>query len=553
MKKITAQILIILSLFFLFPNVGKAADLYSASLKREIYLDNTTKFNVSNTFSLKNTSDTYLIKSFDYFPSLTFTDAEASIDGKNLDISIVESHIIINLGDLVLKPLMSEELVIKLKISDLVKPVKSDTGEVLGVELVLPKDTTKYLDILSQTTVNYDKSQFEPSYISTENQKDDSKISFTKNVDIYVDFSKIGGYRIEYKGENGKILLPSSLYNEVIFYNLPQESSLSNDLVGNTYLEKSGIVQYQVNAYAKLLPDISKFTQAVYFSKEDLSSFSLDEDIKGLYRQVTDKYSPETQTINTQLQSLADYEKNNFNDSLAYSATLASLLQQKDIPSQVVFGKVKLPISQNQIWHFWVVYSQDGKLIQLDPYMEDLLGFDGLNNIPVQRGIIAGYYNDASLINSIDNLINSETNIEFIKAAEDISTPTLAKLEVSRIPDSFYPKIKLIYKNLSSSPVTITGISLNGVFNSIQNTEISPGSQKEFEISLSLNIFNIVLKKGDIVISVQVTDNGIPKTYDTTTAIPHQVLLWIVMINFVSIFVGLSFILIYAKYKRSKI
>ena len=552
MKKITAQILIILSILFLFPTVGRAADLYSASLKREIYLDNTSKFNISNTFSLKNTSEIYLIKSFDYFPSLPFTDAEASINGENLDISIVESHIIINLGDLVLKPLMSEELVIKLKVSDLVKPVKSGTGEVLGVELFLPKDTTKYLDILSQTTVNYDKLQFEPSYVSTENQRGESKISFTKNVDIYIDFSKIGGLSIEYKGENGKILLPSSVYNEVIYYNLPQDISLSNDLVGNTYLEKSGIVRYQVNAYAKALPDISKFTKTVYFTKEDLSSFQLDEDVKSLYRQVIDKYSPETQTINTQLQSLADYEENSYNDSLAYSATLASLIQQKEIPAQVVFGKVKFPISQNQIWHFWVVYSQDGKIIQLDSYLEDLLGFDGLNNISVQRGIIAGYYNDANLVNLIDNLINSETNVEFVKATEDISNPTLAKLEVSRIPESFYPKIKLIYKNLSSSSVMITGISLNGAFNSIQNIEIQPGSQKEFEISLSLNIFNIVLKKGDINISVQVNDNGISKTYDTNTAIPPQVLLWIIMINFVSIFVGLSFILIYAKYKRPR-
>jgi hypothetical protein len=230
---------------------------------------------------------------------------------------------------------------------------------------------------------------------------------------------------------------------------------------------------------------------------------------------------------------------------------LASLLNQKGITSQVVFGKVIFPLSQNQVWHFWVTYIQDGKLFQVDPYMEDLLAFDGFNNISKRRAIISGYFNDANLIASIDNIINDTTNIEFVKSNEGISNASLARLEVVKVPDSLYPKIKFIYKNLSSSSVTIKGISLNGIFNSTQDIIVLPGSKKEFEISLGLNIFDIVQKKGDIKISARVIDNGIERNYETSTKVPPTALLWIVMINFVSVFVGLAFVFIFAKYKKN--
>jgi hypothetical protein len=553
MKRITALIIIIISSIILFQSPISAADWYTVKLTREVHLDNSTQFNVIKSFNLHNTSFQYLIKSFDYFSPLPFSDAQASINDKNLNISINGSHITIDLGNEFLKPSMSVDLVIKLKVPDLVNPVRTSSGKVLGAELFFPKDTTKALDIFSQTTIFFDKTKFAPSYISTENKLDDGKISFTKNVDIFIDFSQVGGFNIKYSGENNRVLLPSSVFNKVIYDNIPQDGVLSNDSLGNTFLEKDGVIEYELRGLKNSNLDLKNIKQPQYFPKDALGGFTLDAEVKNLYRQVIDKYSPETQKINTSTLSISDYLKNDFNDSLAYSLTLASLIQQKEIPAQVVFGKAKFPLSEDLIWHFWVITEQNNKVVQLDPFMEDLLGFDGFTNVPPQRAIICSYQNDSALIDSIDNLINDSTEVEYLETSvSDVEVP-LAQLEVKKIPDSFYPKIGLVYKNLSSSTIKIEGLSINGQFNSTPNIEIAPGSQEEFEISLALNIIDIVSKKGDIKITAQVNDNGTQILYDTNTQIPPQALLWIVTINFLSVFVGLALIIIFSKYKRTKI
>ena len=554
MKKITALFFTIISILFFSQSTSHASDLYSASLTRDIYIDNHTEYNVVNTFALKNISNTFLIKSFDYFSPLPFTLVEATIEGSKLSVIVEGSHIIINLGEKVLRPLKDEVLIIKLRVPELAKPVRANSGEVLGAELFLPKDSTKSLELLCQTTVNYDKDLFNPSYISTEYQIEEGKIFFTKNVDVFVDFTQIAGFKIKYQGESGKILLPSSIFSKVIYNNLPQGGLLSSDMAGNVYFEKNGVIQYDLIGYKRPKIDLAKSQEIYYYAKEDLSEFRLEDEVKGLYRQVIDKYSPDTQGFSTKMESPSEYAAKDFNDSLAYSLTLASLIKQKEIPAEVVFGKVKFPLSQEQVWHFWVLYYQDDLVKQIDPYMEDLLGFDGFEELSKQRAIMAGYFNDPAFINSINNLINDKTELEFVKGVVGGDTSeSLARLDVVRVPDSLYPKIKFIYTNLNSSPIKITGISLNGIFNSFQDIEILPGSQKEFEISLGINIFDIVLKKGDIKISAQVMDGGIQRVYDTNTSVTPQALLWIVMVNFVSVFVGVALILIFARYKRKKI
>lgn len=552
MKKIAALLISLVLIFF--GTIGKvsAADWYKVSLVREVYLDNTTQYNVINTFTLNNTSSNYIIKSFDYFSPLPFTDAKASINGKNMKLSITGSHIIIDLGDQVLKPLKQEVLKIQLKVPDLFQPVRNISGNIIGAQLFLPKDTTKALDIYCQTTINFNDSEFKPTYLSTNMVIDGNKIQATKNIDMYIDFTKVSGFNMKFSGETNSIILPSSIFNKVLFENIPADGILSSDTVGNSYLSKQGLIEYGLKVYKKVITDNEFMSKISYFPKSDLEKFKLEDSIRGFYDQVLKKYDPETQTLNTQYLTLEKYETNVLNDSLGYSLTFASLLQQKNIPAEVIFGKVKFPLSQGQNWHFWVVYSDEGVMKQADPYFEDLLTFDGFNNLSPQRAIVAGYFNDSNLINAIDNLIKDKVEIEFI-TEEDSDSQQSAKLEVIKMADTFYPKLKISYKNLSSSTIQLKWLEVNGVYSPFAGLEINPGSQKDFEVYLAMNIVDIVARKGEVEIKATVNEDGVEKVYETTTKIPQEILLTIVMVNFVAVAAGLAIVVIIFLNKRPKI
>jgi len=189
---------------------------------------------------------------------------------------------------------------------------------------------------------------------------------------------------------------------------------------------------------------------------------------------------------------------------------------------------------------------------QADPYMEDLLTFDGFNNISKQRAMIAGYNNDASLINAIDNLIKDKVDIEFI-SEEAPETQQNAKLEVVKMADTFYPKLKISYKNLSSSTVQLKWLEVNGVYSPFTGLEITPGSQKDFEVYLAMNIIDIVARKGEVEIKATVIEDGKEVVYETDTKIPQEILLTIVMVNFVAVTAGLAILVIIFLNKRPKI
>ena len=554
MKKLFA--LIFLTIVFFGINIGTVkavGDWYEVGLVRNVFLDGDYKYNIVNTFTLSNISDKYVITSLDYFSPFPFTDAEALIGDKKLNIEVNGTHLLIELGENFLKPLSKLELIVKLKVPDLFISTKNSKGQILGVQLFLPKDVTKALNIYTQTKIFYDSKNLIPTYISTEVVLDANSIQYSRNVDLFMSFSQIGGVSVDYKGKSEEAMLPSTKINKVIYENIPEDADLSNDSWGNNYISSKEKVNYKINAVQKDKNEWGGLTNTynLFFSKEELSGFDFGKEKRELYFQLLTKFVPEKEKLKVQYSGLSEINKGETQDSLAYALTYASILQQKGIDSYVVFGRVQFPLSSTQSWNFWVVEQTDNSYNEIDPYMEDLLGFDGYSNIPQNRLIFCVYANDAKIINGINRLIKSELELNFLTNEESRDQMLTGKLNIVSIPESLYPMLGLNFKNLSSEKITIKGIYLNDVFAPFTSViEMEPGTQKNFDVYIGLNIFDLLINKGVFKATAKVQGGDKEYYFSSSGKIPASTFYWVFGINLGVILLGGIFFVV--KYKRSK-
>jgi hypothetical protein len=556
MKKFVALFLLILLFFTTKASLVQASDMYEINLSRELHLDGDYEYNLVNTFLINNVSPKFVITSLDYFVPLNFTNAEVTVGGKSLNMEIKGSHIIVALGENALKPLSKLELKINLFIPDLLTVRKNSEGVVLGAQFLLPKDVTKALNLYTQTKIFYDSKELIPEYLSNDVVLDGNSIQYTKNIDLFVSFTNLGGVSIDYKGDSNVAMLPNTKFNKVVYENIPGEGKLSRDAFGNNYLEDKNPVNYLVKAVPISNSEIPVSVNSIpanmknyYFSKEELAGFDLDKDIATLYRQMLVKFNPEIEKFKVKYDKFSEIEKEATQDPLAYALTFASLLKQKEIDAQVVFGKVIFPLAAKESWHFWVVYNTDNSVIQSDPYMEDLLGFTGFKNVPPERIILAGWAPEPRIIGGINNLISGELKMDFFSDIERITEMVSGELRILNVPDSFVPKLRLEFKNLSSDNVILKGIFLNDNFVPLfNNFEMASGTQKEFDVFIGLNFWDLFTKKGVFRAKVLI-NNGVKDYYfySDESKIPASAFYWFFGINLGVVLLAGVFIIIRQK------
>ena len=552
MKKFIALIIGI-SLLYLNLHVSKAEEpLYHLNIERQVFLNSENKYNLINTLNLNNISPKLIITSLDYFLPVSFNDAEASIGDKKLDFEVKGTNVHIDLGDSYIKPLNSHVITLKFNAPDLLTVSKNSQGQILGSQLFLPKDTTKAIDLTTETKINFDGQNLKPSYISNEAVIDGNSIQYTQNNDMFISFTDIGGVSIKFSGKDPTTMLPSTNLNKVFYDDIPQNADLIKDKRGNNYLVSKNNINYQIKAVQR--KDIewdNTEGQNTYFTKEELSSFDLEKDEAFLYRQMLTKFNPDPEKFNVQYQNYSQIENQQTQDPLGYALTYASLLQQKGIPAEVVFGRVQFPLTDVQSWHFWVMYKTDNIYKEVDPYMEDKLGFDGFNNVPKSRIIFADYHPDPQIIAGINGLLSGDLKMDFLTTLEGNSQILAGKLSVIDVPDSFYPMLKINFKNYDTNKVTIKGIYIND-FNvpGIGEIELAPGSQRDIEVFIGLNIFDLLLKRGDFKASIQVFDGSKDVYYSSTGKIPESTFYWIVGINLVVVTIAGILIILRKKNKK---
>lgn len=185
-------------------------------------------------------------------------------------------------------------------------------------------------------------------------------------------------------------------------------------------------------------------------------------------------------------------------DSFRYALLTSSVLNSQNISNRVVYGRAYYPGFENKL-HFWVEYMEGDKVVEIDPFMEELFNLDNKRfGARIALGVVTN-----ENINDIENLsslafgiISEPKEVEF-----EFPQHNYSNISVNfSIFDNKYLKIDAV--NNDKYLLSIEEISNKDIQEQIKNILILPGQiysrdlsyftdkkQEELKYSLKLSTF----------------------------------------------------------------
>ncbi|MFQ5492917.1 MAG: transglutaminase domain-containing protein [Candidatus Dojkabacteria bacterium] len=192
------------------------------------------------------------------------------------------------------------------------------------------------------------------------------------------------------------------------------------------------------------------------------------EDAEGIYKKILEKLHPSLINKFKTRSNVAGSLSKDEHDSLDYSNLLVAALRGNGIQSEIVFGLVNFPTDQTYHWHYWVVYREGNQWNQIDPFLEDLSGFDYFTQIDQLRIPWGTVPKDNSTDSLGFNHLGLTKDIKFdppvVEGAQPDSAKVFALLELTGNAYSGQPlPLLLRVVNGSNVPVSLSDISIENV------------------------------------------------------------------------------------------
>jgi len=192
-----------------------------------------------------------------------------------------------------------------------------------------------------------------------------------------------------------RLPLPKSPLNHFIFSELTNTSRAIQDTVLNEYLllqlDKGQVHTGKFSGSAILQDHFDGLKSQIgnlgYLADVDQLDIDLGQDSSKIYLDLLDKLTPQVKSNIIVRKYIKDINNEDSHTSLDYASALVALFRKKNIESEVIYGIVNYPRSNNNYVHYWVLYkpTDSDKWMQADPYFQDLFGYDFYTQVTPTR------------------------------------------------------------------------------------------------------------------------------------------------------------------------
>jgi len=319
--------------------------------------------------------------------------------------------------------------------------------------------------------------------------------------------------------DSTRIPIPYGCENNFQFQTLENATNGARDKDGSAYIiigrgENTNLI----GAYSGMMNiqeinlDVS-MKQSSYFKGSNDLEIDKHSEIEVMYRELIEAFNPDlTYPVWDRDTVSASIIKDQQN-SLDYANALVGQLRKSNIKAKIVYGIVDFSEDNKQYLHYWVMFeNKDEQIVQVDPYMEDVYGFDFFHSMPPLR-FVFGIVNDDddTAVIGIQNILNDDLSIEFLDTAiamdVQLDYEVIFDIPNHKLSGFFIPAQLIVRNNMQSilflDSVHVKNISLDD--NDLSDIIILPQSFEIIDIGsvFILNPFSNAKKviNGEIQVS----------------------------------------------------
>ncbi len=485
---------------------------YDCNIKASIDITDATNPKILESINIVNKSDKFIINELNFKYPYNISNAEAYIGNDKLDIKEDSNSINLNLFRFFLIPNASKEILIKYNSLDLIKFRGGVTSFYLPefeycenknviYEIALPIKTS---DLAYINVGNFE--------VISENQ-----IKFEHNKDVYLSWGEPSSYIVnaDLKLDYGNYIpIPSSNFSKTNTFEIPSSTSFFKDRFDNEFLNTTAGLDYLSSYSISVTPQKDLLGKYVGLSgfNDYSDSFKLSEypSIREVYESVLNSFDPVLKRGSSSIKSIEEILKQEEQEASEYSYTFLNLLERNGYKAQMYYGLLQLPISEEIIWHYWVgVYDESsGEVVEYDPFIEDMMGYDSFGKVTNHRYIWGIYNIDIKFLpEAIHNIVNSKNLITYTDSTDGgkVKGASLLLSAFLNKPNDLSKKTELVIKNEGSEVVYVSKILLNGYYDitgSHSNIGVLPKTAKI--ITFDKDIPSDVLVKNLGVVNAQI-------------------------------------------------
>jgi hypothetical protein len=397
---------------------------------------------------------------------------EISQDQQLKSFEIVGNNIIVDLSNSKIKYGTQSEIQLIYKIEGALKSYGSI------YDLYIPNFANNQIQNITLKIISSNDITYISQKCESQDSADKRILECKQSNDIYL---VLGNYSLinlklnwKIKKPQTSLVLPSNNVANVSYNELVEIYRGYSDIVNNEYLFFDNFEGQNPNGYLEvnIIPrlDNIKYQKGNrgYLQNWEILEIDNDDEIKDIYIKIVDEFDPNINLNNWKRDDNKKIIEKDKHLPLDYTNALVSLLRSKDIKSEIVYGLAKSPRSQTYQWHVWVVYNtEDGNWKQIDPYLEDLTGFDyftDLADIRIPFGIIDDNDSHISFTDNITYTTIQEITFleENVLGANSYDIETTINMQ-DYVYSGKYLEGTLIIYNPTNYTIRINNISLGNI------------------------------------------------------------------------------------------
>lgn len=568
MKKLI-MLLVLGILLFANPVEVSARVSFTQKVDFEVAVSADQVVHINQTVVIENKSENNLISEINVTIPLKFQNLKTTYSGKKISATVKSNKVNIDFGDNYIKPQSKKTITLEYELLDLV----SQFGRIYTIQLPKLNDQSREYRL----KFSYPEEWGELSFSSIKNiqvEKENEVYNVEADVNSEAIFM-VGDYtaasmslawNIHNTSGNAKtyrIPLPSGPSTIFTYEEWRNITKGYKDDMGNEYLllelkpqqilagDISGLISFERKDFHEQKGNKS-FLKG--YSNLDVAKF---ESVEGIYNKVLEILQPEQTGQLRKRRTVEELVNNENQSSVDYANALVSALRSNGFSSELVYGPAKLPFSDKFIWHYWVLYKENDSSpwMQVDPYMEDLTGYDFFDSITPER-IIWGVLSDDMDVSTLglEYYPDINSNVTFLEESPVLGLDSVFEVTVDITDKVFSGKlipVQLIIHNKSNRSLTLEEIKLENItldWEDLKNTSIVPDGIGIVKVP-GVSVKNPLIKGAkDIEGSIIVNIGGDKQTKTLSKIVEFEVDQTLLTLNTVMVFAFTTALYVFIRY-----
>src|SRR3989344_2474154 len=478
-----------LTIFFFFGLLtvkAQAADLLFGKSSTEVHANADGSANVSQVIVIKNTSTFEVITAVNFEIPLKFENLSVSIRGLPHSVEVTDNYALVNLSDNPVRFKEETVMIINYRLNKLFARQEAIKSIFLPKTALTNSTSEDSLRIYLPLTFG-ELAYLNRKPISVTEENGQHVINFSGLDEVYLVLANYNAVKLNtlWKAVNNKnesikvrVPLPGSENNPVVFTEIKGFQDGMRDQNTNEFLllDVSGKTE-QTASYQGIIKkyDYKQFrfpaenkTDDWYYAGLDKIKQASGSSIHEVYKFVLNSLHPVFPDTNWQRRSPEDAMLASKHTSLDYANMLTGLYRNQGLTAQVVYGLVRLPITGQFVWHFWVAYEKEGQWLFQDPFLEDYLNFDMESGVTPDRLVFDVLTdNDPAAALGLNYLENYASPLEFFNDTND-SIQLQGEYEItlenlSRAYSAHNLDLRLYIKNNSNHNIYLDKVQIENV------------------------------------------------------------------------------------------